>query len=77
MFIATGFSDIDVEVDLNICDIDIINGWIVFYLLFFGRDDSESSFCRWSRRNVTFLHIISSAATTSYSDMIEDCWAIC
>ena len=31
---ATGFSDIDVEVDLNIIDIDIINGWIVFYLHF-------------------------------------------
>ena len=34
MFIATGFLDIDEEVDLNIIDIDIINGWIVFYLLF-------------------------------------------
>ena len=32
MFIATGFSDIDVEVDLNIIDIDIIN--CCFYLLF-------------------------------------------
>ena len=34
MFIAAGFSNIDVEVDLNIIDIDIIDGWIVFYLLF-------------------------------------------
>ena len=34
MFIATGFSDIDVEVDLNIIDIDIIDGWILFNLVF-------------------------------------------